>query len=204
MKIEDLDELKEITEGCDGIIFDEMLSDRCAKKTMVCLLDIKYKRTIRTRNTNATIPAKMPRIFICNEHGHPFSHDEAVGGHQKKGKVQDDGRDARGPSDLTHAGTRTDLNARIPKADPQRTAGRIRALSDTDESPSEDTVNMTKLEPKSGQRTFGRRQSKLSMEACWIIMGHHEKKNARRTPHNNHQHHQRDASIDILLAYSAW
>ena len=35
MKIEDLDELKEIPNGCDEIIFDEMLFDKCSKKTMV-------------------------------------------------------------------------------------------------------------------------------------------------------------------------
>ena len=56
-KIEDLDELKDLPVDCYGIIFDELIFDKCCKKTMVCLLDMKYERTIRTRNTNSRIPA---------------------------------------------------------------------------------------------------------------------------------------------------
>ena len=39
MKIGDLDELKDMSQGCDGIICDEFFLDKCAKKTMVALLN---------------------------------------------------------------------------------------------------------------------------------------------------------------------
>ena len=81
IKIEDLDELKDMPYDCDGIIFDECLFDKCSKKTMVSLLDYKQDRTIRTRNTNAKIPRGMTKIFTCNEHEHPFGQDPAYGGH---------------------------------------------------------------------------------------------------------------------------
>lgn len=81
MKIEDLDELKSIPDGCDGLIFDECLFDKCSKKTMVALTDYKQPRTVRTRNTNASIPRGMSKIFTCNEHEHPFGYDAATGGH---------------------------------------------------------------------------------------------------------------------------
>ena len=81
MKIEDLDELKHMPPGCDGIVFDECLFDKCCKKTMVSLLDYKQPRTIRTRNVNAHIPRGMPKIFTCNEHEHPFGHDPNTGAH---------------------------------------------------------------------------------------------------------------------------
>tara|TARA_B110000046_G_scaffold34501_1_gene37355 strand:+ start:144 stop:1106 length:963 start_codon:yes stop_codon:yes gene_type:complete len=82
MKIKDLDELKDMPDGCDGIIFDECLFDKCSKKTMVSLLDTKQDRTIRTRKGIAHIPRGMSKIFICNEHEHPFGHDRATGGHE--------------------------------------------------------------------------------------------------------------------------
>ena len=72
MKIEDLDELKSIPQDCDGLVFDEMLFDKCCKKTMVSLLDMEYERTIRTWNTNSMIPRGIARMFTCNEHEHPF------------------------------------------------------------------------------------------------------------------------------------
>lgn len=81
IKIEDLDELKELPEDCDGIIFDECLFDKCSKKTMVSLLDYKQDRTIHTRHTNAKIPRGMSKIFTCNEHEHPFGQDPSFGGH---------------------------------------------------------------------------------------------------------------------------
>jgi len=81
MKLEDLDELKNIPWDCDGLIFDEMLFDKCCKKTMVSLLDMEYERTIRTRNTNAMIPRGIARIFTCNEHEHPFGDMPGTGGH---------------------------------------------------------------------------------------------------------------------------
>lgn len=80
MKVEDLDELKHLPDGCDGIIFDECLFNMCSKKTMVSLLDYKQDRTIRTRNTNAKIPRGMSKIFTCNEYEHPFGEAFDRGG----------------------------------------------------------------------------------------------------------------------------
>jgi len=81
-KIEDLDELKELPEGTDGIIFDEQLFDKCPKKTMICLLDYEMPRSVRIRHILAHIPAGMQRIFTCNEHEHPFGDNPATGGHK--------------------------------------------------------------------------------------------------------------------------
>lgn len=62
----DLDDLKNIPEGCDGLVFDEMLFAMYSKQKQVYLTDMAFERTIRTRNTNAKIPAGMQRIFTCN------------------------------------------------------------------------------------------------------------------------------------------
>lgn len=73
--IEDIDQLKGIPHDCDGLVFDEMLFDFCAKKTQVYLTDLKFDRVIRCRNSNATIRKGMARIFTCNEHEHVFGPD---------------------------------------------------------------------------------------------------------------------------------
>lgn len=70
--INDIDDLKSLPDDCDGLVFDEMLFDKCAKKTQVYLTDLAFERTIRARNSNGTIPKGMPRIFTCNEHEFVF------------------------------------------------------------------------------------------------------------------------------------
>lgn len=72
VKVEDLDGLKNLPDDCDGLVFDEMIFDKCARNTQVYLTDLAFERTIRARNTNATIPRGMPRIFTCNEHEFVF------------------------------------------------------------------------------------------------------------------------------------
>lgn len=62
----DLDDLKAIPEGSDGLVFDEMLFFQYSKQKQVYMTDLAFERTIRTRNTNAKIPANMQRIFTCN------------------------------------------------------------------------------------------------------------------------------------------
>jgi len=62
----DLDDLKGLPEDCDGLVFDEMIFFNCRKQTQTYLCDMALTRTIRTRNTNATIPRNTPRIFCCN------------------------------------------------------------------------------------------------------------------------------------------
>lgn len=79
-KINDIDELKDMPPETDGIIFDECLFDRVSKKVMVCLTDYNQPTTVRIRHTLAYIPAKIKKIFLCNEHEHPFGWDPATGG----------------------------------------------------------------------------------------------------------------------------
>ena len=81
-KIEDLDELNDMPTDTDGIIFDECLFGNCSKKTMVCLTDYSQPRTVRTRNTNARIPAGIKKIFLCNEHELTFGNNPDTGGHE--------------------------------------------------------------------------------------------------------------------------
>lgn len=80
-KVEDIDELKEMPPDTDGIVFDECLFDACPKGKMICLTDYNQPRTVRCRNVNARIPAKLKKIFLCNEHEHPFGDNPNTGGH---------------------------------------------------------------------------------------------------------------------------
>jgi hypothetical protein len=72
IKVEDIDNLKNLPSDCDGLVFDEYIFDKCCQKTQVSVLDIKQDRTIRARNTNALIPRGLPRIFCCNEYQNVF------------------------------------------------------------------------------------------------------------------------------------
>lgn len=77
----DVEDLKHLPHDCDGLVFDEMLFDMCAKKTQVYLTDLKFERTIKMRHTNASIPKGMQRIFCCNEHEDvfgPFPHESVT------------------------------------------------------------------------------------------------------------------------------
>jgi len=64
----ELDQLKEITQDTDGLVFDEMLFGHHPKQSMIYLLDMAFDRVIRTRHSNAIIPKGLARIFTCNEH----------------------------------------------------------------------------------------------------------------------------------------
>lgn len=71
-----LDDLKRLNAGHKSIIFDDMDFKHLPRTTQIYLVDQDDIRTIHCRNTNATIPAKMPKIFTCNEYC--FGDDEAV------------------------------------------------------------------------------------------------------------------------------
>lgn len=73
--INELDQLRDIKKDTDGLIFDEMLFGHMPKQVQIYLLDMAMDRTIRTRYSNAIIPKKIPRIFVCNEHEWPFGLD---------------------------------------------------------------------------------------------------------------------------------
>ena len=76
--IGDVDDLKGLPEGCDGLVFDEVLFNLCSKKTNVNVTDMKFERTIRCRNSNGKIPKGMPRIFCCNNDEDVFLEHEAM------------------------------------------------------------------------------------------------------------------------------
>ena len=76
--IGDMDDLKNLPEECDGLVFDELLFDLCAKKTNVYITDMKFGRTIRCRNVNAKIPRGMQRIFCCNNDENVFMQHECM------------------------------------------------------------------------------------------------------------------------------
>lgn len=71
--VSDIEDLRNLPDGCDGVVFDEMLFAEEKKKNQVYLLDMKFERTIRMRNVNSQMPRGMQRIFCCNENEIPFN-----------------------------------------------------------------------------------------------------------------------------------
>lgn len=64
--VDDIDKLKELTKQHDGIVFDDMSFKHIPAEAVIKLVDLAIERTIRCRNTNATIPKGLPRIFTHN------------------------------------------------------------------------------------------------------------------------------------------
>jgi len=80
-----MDDLKNIRDDCDLLVFDEMLFHGSSKfkqdKTgMIALLDRRHPRRIHTRYFNPMIPC-CPKIFLCNEHESVFGSCADTGGH---------------------------------------------------------------------------------------------------------------------------
>jgi len=48
---------------------------------MINLLCMKHNRVVKARNLDGFLRKGLPRIFLCNEHEHPFGYDAAKGGH---------------------------------------------------------------------------------------------------------------------------
>lgn len=71
-----LDDLKKLSNEHKSIIFDDMSFTHLPRETQIYLVDQDDCRTIHCRHTNATIPAKMPKIFTANSY--PFVEDEAI------------------------------------------------------------------------------------------------------------------------------
>lgn len=71
-----IDDLKCLQKEHKSIIFDDMDFQHLPRSTQIYLADQDDTRTIHCRNTNATIPAGLPKIFTANSN--PFSHDEAI------------------------------------------------------------------------------------------------------------------------------
>lgn len=73
--IEDIDELHNLPDGCDGLVFDEVQFDMLPKAKKIALTDWEMDRTVRIRHTTARIPRHTPKIFCCNEHEHSIGID---------------------------------------------------------------------------------------------------------------------------------
>jgi hypothetical protein len=71
-----LDDLKKLSKEHKCIIFDDMDFKHLPRSTQIYLADQDDIRTIHCRNTNATIPAGLPKIFTANSY--PFEQDEAI------------------------------------------------------------------------------------------------------------------------------
>lgn len=80
-----LDDLKRLNSGHKCVIFDDMDFKHLPRTTQIYLVDQDDIRTIHCRNTNATIPANMPKIFTCNEYC--FIDDDAVRRRIEKHKI---------------------------------------------------------------------------------------------------------------------
>lgn len=61
-----IDDLKNITDNTDGIVFDDMSFRQYPAGSIIHLLDREVSRTIHARYFNALIPADMPKIFTNN------------------------------------------------------------------------------------------------------------------------------------------
>lgn len=61
-----IDDLKNITDATDGLVFDDMSFRQYPAGSIIHLLDREVSRTIHARYFNAHIPADMPKIFTSN------------------------------------------------------------------------------------------------------------------------------------------
>lgn len=61
-----IDDLKNITDSTDGIVFDDMSFRQYPAGAIIHLLDREVTRTIHARYFNAVIPANMPKLFTHN------------------------------------------------------------------------------------------------------------------------------------------
>lgn len=62
-----LDALKRFNDSYDGIVFDDMDFTHLPRHTQIHLADYDHERDIHVRYGVATIPARTPKIFTCNE-----------------------------------------------------------------------------------------------------------------------------------------
>lgn len=59
-----------------SIIYDDMTFKHYPEQSQIHLVDMDDTRTIHIRYKTVTIPAKVPKLFTCNEH--PFSDHPAI------------------------------------------------------------------------------------------------------------------------------
>lgn len=72
LMVSDMDDLKQFkATRHDGIVFDDCSFKHIPPEKVIHLCDQEFTRSIRCRNTNATIPALTPKIFTHNT-ANPF------------------------------------------------------------------------------------------------------------------------------------
>lgn len=69
-----LDDLANLSEEHDGVIFDDMDFKHMPRTTQIHILDQDQDRSIHKRYENAFIPAGTKKIFTCNEY--PFDMED--------------------------------------------------------------------------------------------------------------------------------
>jgi hypothetical protein len=71
-----IDDLKQIPDGCDGLVFDDQKQiAKYPKDLVINLLTVSQYRTIHTRYTSSRVPP-LPRIFTANDHDYLFGNPE--------------------------------------------------------------------------------------------------------------------------------
>ena len=71
-----IDDLLDLKEEHDGIVFDDMDFQHWHRTHVIQLVDYEQTRSIHCRYKNATIPKHTYKIFCCNVY--PFPDDEAI------------------------------------------------------------------------------------------------------------------------------
>lgn len=66
--VSQIDDLSGFAEQYEGIIFDDMDFTHMPRTSQIHLVDYDFERSIYNRYSNATIPAKTPKIFTGNEY----------------------------------------------------------------------------------------------------------------------------------------
>jgi len=61
------DDLKRMSGGCDGIVFDDMDFTTWSPEDTICLLDIDQPRSLPARFSDAFVEADIPMIFTTNK-----------------------------------------------------------------------------------------------------------------------------------------
>lgn len=76
--VTDLDDLRGIPPGTDGLVFDEITTYHMPISYVKNLVDMCFTRSLRCRYANARIPEGLPKIFCSNDEN-PFYNENSMG-----------------------------------------------------------------------------------------------------------------------------
>jgi len=85
--VSDLDGLKRIPKGTEGIVVDELTFNNYDRSRQVHLVDMEMDREIHLRHVNAVLPRGLQRIFTCNTGEHPFNMEDPIKGPALKRRI---------------------------------------------------------------------------------------------------------------------